>query len=266
MPEKLTLDEVKHIQLEILDYVDKTLKAAGIEYWLDGGTLLGCIRHKGYIPWDDDIDLIVRRRDYHKAIDALSKDDRFKALSMYNNDGYFYLFAKVTDSHTHIVEKDAAEIPELGIYVDLFPLDTLPDDEDRRNKFYDRIFRLRSLLYYSLIPKEKYKTASAAKKIKYHLGRLYGWKRAMRKIDSLCVKSSASNTKYAVDIVAAWHKHRDVVLSAFDETIEGEFEGRMYPIPKGYHDYLTALYGNYMQLPPESERVLKHDFAAYKIK
>lgn len=266
MPEKLTLDEVKHIQLEILDYVDQKMKAANIEYWLDGGTLLGCIRHKGYIPWDDDIDLIVRRRDYDKALEALSGDERFKPLSMYSNDDYFYLFAKVTDSHTHIIEKGAKEIPELGIYVDLFPLDTLPDDEGERNRFYDKIFRLRSSLYYSLIPKEKYKSASLSKKLKHHLGKLYGWKRAMHKVDSMCRKSSAENSNYVVDIVAAWHKHRDVAACVFDETIDGEFEGRTYPIPKGYHDYLTALYGDYMQLPPESERVLTHDFTAYKTK
>ncbi len=265
METELTLAQVKTVQLEILEFIDRTLRQQNIDYWLDGGTLLGAIRHQGYIPWDDDIDLIVRRADYDRAIEALSHDARFRVMSMYTTAGYFYLFAKVTDSTTRVVEDGVRAIDGLGICIDLFPLDTLPEDERARRQFYDTVFRLRSILYHALLPEEKYKNAPLVKKLKCRVGRLYGWQRAMRKVDALCRASSAHNHGPVVDIVAAWHKHRDVSAKAFAKTQTGLFEGKEYPIPAGYDAYLTALYGDYMTPPPEKDRVPTHSFKAYQI-
>ena len=101
MGAELSVDEAKKIQLKILHFIDTTLSANNIQYWLDSGTLLGSIRHKGYIPWDDDIDLIIMRKDYDRAIDVLNaSSDRYRVLTMDNIEGYFYLFAKITDTKT----------------------------------------------------------------------------------------------------------------------------------------------------------------------
>ena len=110
----ISVDEAKQIEFNILKYIDATLKENGIRYWLDAGTLLGCIRHKGFIPWDDDIDLVIMRKDYDRAIELLnSSSDRYKVLTMHNTEDYFYTFAKITDTHTHIIEKNLKEIMEL---------------------------------------------------------------------------------------------------------------------------------------------------------
>ena len=266
MGPEIFVDEVKQIQLRILNYIDSTLRENGIPYWLDCGTLLGSIRHEGYIPWDDDIDLIIMRKDYDRAIDILNANsNRYQVLTMDNTKGYFYLFAKVTDTKTHIIEKGLHEINSLGIYVDLFPLDFLPIDNKKYKQHVDKIFALRSLIYYSMMDKQKFMKASLANKAKFALGNLYGRKRAMQKVDRICRDYSAKGEGYLADIVGADSKNMKIPASVFAETILGEFEGKKYPIPAGYDIYLKTLYGDYMTLPPEEKRVFTHGFHAYWI-
>ena len=266
MRNKILIEDVKRIQLNILKYVDDTLSALGISYWLDCGTLLGSVRHKGYIPWDDDIDLIILRKDYDRAISALnSNSERYKVLTMNNTKDFFYLFAKITDTHTHIKEKGLREIGALGIYIDLFPLDYLPLKEKEYKRHVDGIFRLRSLIYYSLLDKSQFMSASFENKCKSILGKLIGRKRLMTRVDKMCRDYSAKGEGYIADIVGAGSKNRKIPSMVFDDTIMSEFEGRLYPIPVGYKQYLTFLYGDYMQLPPEEKRVSTHDFQAFWI-
>ena len=264
MKTEIPIDEVKSIQLEILDYINTTLKGEQIPYWLAYGTLLGSIRHKGYIPWDDDIDIIVLRKDLDRAISVLnSNSDRYKTLTMNNTNGYYYLFAKVTDTYTHIIEKGVKEIDELGIYVDLFPLDYLPLDDKEYAKHVNKIFRLRSLLYGSLLDFSQFRAASIGIKCKSLIGKLLGSKRLMIKVDNICRQYSEKQEGYIADIVGAGNKNRKISSRVFSKTINGEFEGRMYPIPVGYEEYLTCIYGDYMKLPPKEEQVLTHGFRAY---
>ncbi len=260
----INIDEVKSIQLKILEYIDATLRENQIPYWLAYGTLLGSIRHKGYIPWDDDIDIIIPRNYYDKAIAMLnSNSNRYKTLTMDNTKGYFYLFAKTTDTFTHIVEKDLEEIDELGIYVDIFPLDYLPFDEKEYAKHVNKIFRLRSLIYCSLLNNHQLKTSSMGIVCKSLIGKLLGRKRLMKRVDVICRQYSKNNKGYIADIVGTTNKDRKIPPEVFNETVYGEFEGKMYPIPAGYKEYLSYIYGDYMELPPEEKRVLTHDYRAY---
>ena len=151
MDKELSLDEVRSIQLEILEYIDYVCKENKIEYWLDGGTLIGAVRHGGYIPWDDDIDIIIRRKDYDRALQLFDEySNRFKVLSHKKTDGYYYAFGKVIDTNTRLVEKGIKPINEMGVYVDIFPLDYIPSNNEELVKFYDAVFRYRSILYYSV--------------------------------------------------------------------------------------------------------------------
>ena len=97
MNKLLSIDEVKQTELSILDYIDSVCKQHNITYYLAYGTLLGAIRHKGFIPWDDDIDIYMPRKEYDKFIklQADNKESQYSVLSMYNDSEYFYEFAKI---------------------------------------------------------------------------------------------------------------------------------------------------------------------------
>lgn len=264
MSDLLDINDVRKRQIDILDFVDKTLKKHNICYWLDAGTLLGCVRHKGYIPWDDDIDICMRRNDYERIADIInSEDSPYKVLNMHNTKGYYYLFAKVVDTHTHIIEKGIPEIPEMGIYIDVFPLDNLPKDKKTCSRIINKVFRYRSIVYYSLLNKNQIKAAKIITKIKCLISIIYGKDRALSKANNICLKVNSIYNENLADIVGAAGKGHIVPASYFKDTINGLFEGREYYIPKKYHEYLSVVYGDYMSLPPKEKQVLTHDFKAY---
>ena len=131
---EIPLEELKSRQLEILTRIDKFCTEHNIQYSLAFGTLLGAIRHKGYIPWDDDIDIMMLRSDYNRFI-SLFYDEQLRVLSIENESRYILPFAKVVDNNSILIEQSTMELP-LGIYVDIFPVDNIPDDISLRNDFY----------------------------------------------------------------------------------------------------------------------------------
>ena len=127
----INTEELKKIQVEILDYVDKFCEERNIKYSLYAGTLIGAVRHKGFIPWDDDIDIMMLRSDYERFLKELheEKDSRYKILDFRYDHSYHYAFAKVIDSKTQLREEVIDPYDGLGIYIDIFPIDVLPDNK-----------------------------------------------------------------------------------------------------------------------------------------
>lgn len=261
---ELSVDEVKKIEVSILDFVTEIAKRNGIKCFLDGGTLLGAVRHKGFIPWDDDIDVIVPRKDYRRLLDCIKNErSKYKVLSMYDNDDYFYPFAKATDSTTELIESDIPRIDGYGVYIDIFPLDNIPQGEKEMNDFHKQIDYYRWISSRALRKQMGNSHFSLRNLIVLNYAGLYGWRRANRKIDALCESTVNIDTKYACDIVAARNPHFSAPAECFYEEVELEFEGKKYAAPKGYEKYLSALYGNYMELPPVEQRVSNHCFKAW---
>lgn len=131
------IEEIKKIQLEILKYVDQFCSQNNIKYALGYGTLIGAVRHKGFIPWDDDIDIIMRRNDYNRFIELFSKETgRYKVWSHNLQTDYPIPYAKVTDEKTLKLEGTNYYV-ERGVDIDVFPLDDLPNDE----KAVDKVFK-----------------------------------------------------------------------------------------------------------------------------
>ena len=119
---ELTLDEMKAIELGILKKFDSICKENGLEYSLAYGTMLGAIRHKGFIPWDDDIDVFMKREDYEKLLALKYDDGDFEVKSYRYSKNYYFLYSKIVDKRTSICENWRAE-KDMGLFVDIFPLD-----------------------------------------------------------------------------------------------------------------------------------------------
>ena len=137
------IQELRNIQMGILDRVHQFCEAHGLRYFLSSGTLIGAVRHKGYIPWDDDIDIYMPRQDYEQFLQTFSDAEGiYRAINPATEPHYYYTFAKVVDQRTRMVEKET-EGYEIGVYMDIFPVDYVTDNLSRR----ERVFRLKKLLY-----------------------------------------------------------------------------------------------------------------------
>lgn len=135
--------ELRKVQTGILDDIHRFCTANGIMYFLSCGTLIGAVRHKGYIPWDDDLDLYMPRKDYDRFVKLYTDaGGRYRVLDPKKEKNYFYTFAKVVDTRTLLVETET-EGYQIGVYVDIFPVDYVSDNEAERQ----RIFKRKRLLY-----------------------------------------------------------------------------------------------------------------------
>ena len=261
---EIDLTELKKIEIEILDYIVEICKKNKLTYFLDAGTLLGAVRHKGYIPWDDDIDLIMPRKDYMKLIEVMNKENgRYKILSHYVNKHYYYPFAKVIDSYTILNERDAIAIEDLGVYVDIFPLDAIPESKWKRRIFHERLHIYRILWGASMITNAKWVEKSLRNKILAWYAKKKGPRYWIQKSNDYATTGKYDSSKYLVNVVGTGRRYAMEEKSVFADKVELEFEGKKYDAPKGYAQYLTTWYGDYMTLPPENERVTHHTFKAY---
>ena len=260
---RLTLTEIKQVELGILDYIVDICNKYNLIYYLSYGTLIGAIRHKGFIPWDDDIDISMPRDDYEKFLKIASSgqtNSKYKCLVPLV-DGYYYEFAKVIDTST-IVEDVSVQSTENGVWVDIFPLDGLKKSDKISHLSLMILNRCRAASVNNHFP---HKTRGVLLPIEYvfwKVCRLIGFKTFLKKSLKLSSKYKYSDSKY-VGYASSYPAYNKYLLKEwFDKTILVEFEGRKYAAPVKYDEYLKMQYGNYMQLPPEEKRI-SHDMHAY---
>lgn len=262
---KIETEELKNIELDILDYIDEVCRRNNINYSLAFGTLLGAIRHKGFIPWDDDIDIMLIRSEYNKLIDVLKHDnhDYYRVLTP-DDKGYWYGFAKVVDSRTVLEEKNWPTDERIGVFVDVFPMDFVPENNEEeiieKASYYDMKvkYNLTNIAYV-----HNNKVIKLIKKIvrqravrKARAQDEFYWKAKMT--DLLNQYSDTKNVACAVSPPAKICK-----AEYFENYADTLFENKSYRIINNYKDCLTEFFGDYNILPPESERVSNHDFTAY---
>ena len=268
MKEITELNEIKKIELDILDYVTEICDNNEIKYFLGGGTLLGAIRHKGFIPWDDDIDIMLPRMDYEKLMALLiNNDTKYKLLEYKHSDNYYYPFAKVVDSETKLIEKFAFKNDEMGIYIDIFPIDFLPDNEVEVHKLFKRklmLDRLIGAVNFKQMKCDSFK--NIIKKILYlFLYPIVKIKKVnMNLLNKINGLSLNVNKGSQVACIMGRYAEKEIMPSNFiDEAISVDFEGKKYKAPKNYDDYLKKHYGDYMTLPPKNKQISEHDYVAY---
>ena len=262
---QLSVDELKTIQLEILDAAAKFCDEHNIKYWLDCGTMLGAVRHKGYIPWDDDIDLGMLRPDYDRFIATFNTySERYKVVCFENNPNFFVPFAKVMDTRTVLYEPDEKG-QKLCINIDIFTYDNSPEDERALND----MFRKRNIFYICNVARQ----ARIFQKPKGGILRrlcVYVLRLAVRVFPhNYFVRKMIENSKRYVhastERVGNFFGVARMTCSkrVFASFTDCEFEGKQYKIPAGYDEWLRGFYGDYMELPPVEKRISTHIFKAY---
>ena len=266
---ELTLQELKEIELEILIKFDAFCKENNIRYYLAFGTLLGAIRYKGFIPWDDDIDVLVPREDYERLLTIFQDSEIYRLYSIERNRKYAFPFAKLCDMRTKLVETSYPNNGvALGVNIDIFPLDHFSDDLQEAKREISRIKRYNAGLSYLKVDRPQ--TNNPIRFVAWSLiilcCKLLGSEYFIRKVNKECKKSSQVDSRYVG--AKSWPIWGDRVIApaeAFEKTIEIEFEGKMFPAPFGYDAYLTCLYGDYLPEPPKEKQKTHHFFTAHRV-
>ena len=257
MKKELNMDEIKTIEFQILTEIDSFCKKNNIRYFLTFGTLLGAIRHKGFIPWDDDIDIFIPREDYNRFINTF-KSERYICYSYETHPNYPFDFAKVIDSST-IKEEPirTAKNIQLGIDVDVFPLNYYYFDGFDK-KIYKSWKKYCALWRISV---SKFKHRNIFKTVVYFPIKatcaLFR-KQIVKKIDHL---TNSRSGDYPIGYITAFcvsEKIRTYKLEWFDGVDECLFEGKKFNVPRGYDELLTNIYGDYMKLPSKENRISHH--------
>ena len=255
---ELTNEEHKTRALEILLRVAAFCDQNDLTYYLSDGTLLGAVRHKGFIPWDDDIDIMMPRQDYERFI-KIFKDESGLELATPYDESPLYYFVKVYDSHTVKIEPISYKRREyLGVDVDIFPLDGQPQKIKqkrflRQNKRISFVYKLLSL---SLLLDRK---SSLKKRMVLPMLDMVGTKRLIKWHNKIATKYDYDKCEMVgivngLDGLCSRHEKSKV----FYDRVKVSFEGYEFWAPAGYHQYLTDKYGDYMTPPPKEKQVTHH--------
>lgn len=260
----ITLDELKEIELNILQEVHLFCEKNHLRYFLAYGTLLGAIRHHGFIPWDDDIDIYMPRDDYKRFLHLMAKQSisHLTLLSPKTTPGYFYPFAKVIDSRTILYEN---KLPNpkvnLGVYIDVFPLSYMPTRPWLAN-LYCRWMRLLSRLLWRRIILFTQNTYTPINVV--HFSYFIISLIPIRLLAAIYAHSlllfPPGKSRFIADFGTCYNERIQFPRIWMQDTCPVTFEGHLFYAMKSYHSVLTTLYGNYMQLPPPNQRIPKHDF------
>jgi len=264
-PRPMTTDELALVQLRVLNAVADFCRQHDIRFYLWAGTLLGAVRHEGFIPWDDDVDLAMPRPDYERfcALFPQSSTDAYHVVHLGNHASYSLAYAKVAAAGTRIGWNSRNAV-NIGVNVDVFPLDGWPTAALRRRLHFAILRLLHALL--SARSANSYTNFSKLQRVVLR-GLLPVLNRVSTRTLTQRISKIASAPPYerAAEVgVTSFRYLERIDRSAYGRPRDLTFEGMTLPGPESASQVLTNLYGNYMRLPPEDQRVSnRHSDAAY---
>ena len=252
---KLTSEEYKNLLLETMLKIDKICRDNDFRYSIVYGTLLGAIRHKGFIPWDDDMDIAMTRGEYAKLKNYIISHPELElnVIDISDHDDTIYACGKICDARTIVKESNFRPVAGYGAFIDVFLFDNLPDNEKERKRFKAHARYLIKLIQHSS------KIRPGKPDNLKHAFLLYGafvyshffnTYRLVKKLDEYCTKYNETETEcFGVPYFLSVLKKSD-----FEELTDISFEGHLLIGPKNYENVLNSIYENYRRVPPPEER------------
>ena len=252
----LTLEETQHIALGVLDELDAFCKQHDIPYFVIGGSLIGAVRSQDLVPWDDDIDVAMKRSDFERFCREYADNERYKLLTYQRAKNYRHAMAKLVDRSTYFVEPTVRDDP-YGVFVDVFALDEVSSPKDRlvaRMAIARRVYNFAHVV--SPLGAKGNPFKFVARTILAPTVGRGDYKTALSKLEK---RASSGRGDYLINHWGSWGVRECVNGSCFASSVPVTIRGKEYPAPVGYEEWLTRVYGDYMS-PPE-DPPLYHGYA-----
>lgn len=268
---ELSLREVQQESIKVLKVIKSICEKENLKYSLAWGTLLGAVRHKGFIPWDDDVDIMMPREDYEKFIRYCVKHAEelqpYQLFHYSTKSDYLYVLSRFSDSRFTVNYHNVHNYG-LGTFVDVYPLDGLGSSYSdakknmKRHRVNMRLIKVLEQDGFHASPDGMPRTL--IKLLMYILAKCIGRNKLIRCLDKKCQVIRYTDSKYigipTVEIMESCILKKEWM----DELIDTRFEDECFPIPKQYDELLKHRYGEYMKLPPKEQQVGHHDYSVYK--
>lgn len=258
-------EQIRRTQLDMLQFVHEICEKNNLRYYLCGGSLIGAVRHNGFIPWDDDIDIDMPREDYMRFKNIISVEKKYKLLTYDSDTKYDLAFGKLMDTNTVAVEHENDRLSkDWGIYIDIFPIDGLP--KYNYEKYFYILLQISNLLTIANRNEERCCESimsSVNYLVKKIISKVMGVSRLKRILSQMSQKYSFDSSNMVCCVGGGYGMKEIYPRYYFDKRILADFEGKKYYIPAQYDAFLTQMYGDYMKLPPEEERKAHHGLKAY---
>ncbi len=254
---EIQIDELRELQMQILDYVDAFCRKHGINYTISGGTLLGAIRHGGYIPWDDDMDVQMLRSEYNRFTELWNQQKGehgcYELINIESGNSMGYPFGKVHDTRTVTY---IGELERSGVYIDVFPVDYVKDEQDfmSRHEEIKHLYQERALVF------RKMRQKTEAFNLKSWLQMLFKhvpdktYNQIAEEINQLAMSCTDVQSPYVFEMISGMKCKHPIPHEVFQEYNDICFENRQYMAVKDFDTYLERTFGDYMTPPPESQR------------
>ena len=236
-----------------------------IMYSLACGTLIGAVRHQGFIPWDDDVDIYMLRNDYNRFLDIYHDETgHYQAISLETSKDWKQPYAKVFDTHTLLIEQSNTNVDGVGFGIDVFPIDAAPDSladwqkYEKRRVLLQRLFGMKKMVWRE--------GRSLAKNIFLYMMKFFLLPFSMRSmakmIDRYAKKYNDMSTSYLAESCFGNPNNR-FAHADFSTSVDIYFQGHQLKAMNGFENYLRAFYGDYMKLPPKEQRITHHAFKVF---
>lgn len=267
MDKPVPLEEQRQIQFDILKAVDRFCMENSIDYSISFGTLIGAVRHHGFIPWDDDIDIMMTRDNYEK-FRSLYQSERYPLYDLKNDPTHPVPMGKICDSTTYFYYGESIR-RKYGLFIDVFPFDKVPENIEEREKWlktlklYIRCNEYKNNTLSYCLSSRSLKVIAFGLFVKLFIGRKF----IHQQIEKLYVKYNDSDNKFvsvpAVMVMNDTYRPKIFPEVLFRNYISIDFEGNQFKCIKDYDSFLRIFYGDYMELPPVEKRIGKHYIRAF---